>query len=71
MTTVYVYVMNTMADWEVSYVMAELKSKRFFKHITFFWNTGGVLVEELREAYIFPKRIYGFQARRNLGFHYK
>ncbi|ORX53283.1 ThiJ/PfpI domain-containing protein [Piromyces finnis] len=29
--TVYVYVMNTMADWEASYVMAELNSKRFFK----------------------------------------
>lgn len=31
MTIVYVYVMNTMADWEASHVMAELKSKRFFK----------------------------------------
>lgn len=31
MATVYVYVMDTMADWEVSYVMAELNSKRFFK----------------------------------------
>ena len=31
MRTVYVYVMDTMADWEVSYVMAELNSKRFFR----------------------------------------
>ena len=31
MATVYVYVMNTMADWETSHVMAEIKSKRFFK----------------------------------------
>ncbi len=31
MATVYVYVMDTMADWEASYVMAELKSGRFFK----------------------------------------
>lgn len=31
MTTVYVYVMDTMADWELSYVMAEIKSKRYFK----------------------------------------
>ena len=31
MTTVYVYVMDTMADWELAYVMAELNSKRFFK----------------------------------------
>lgn len=31
MTTVYVYVMNTMADWEAAHVMAELKSGRFFK----------------------------------------
>ena len=31
MTTVYVYVMNTMADWEAAHVMAELKSRRFFK----------------------------------------
>lgn len=31
MTTVYVYIMDTMADWEASHVMAELKSGRFFK----------------------------------------
>mgnify|MGYP003399887782 CR=1 FL=1 len=29
MTTVYVYVMNTMADWEIGYCLAELHSKRF------------------------------------------
>lgn len=31
MNKVYVYVMNTMADWELGFVMAELNSKRFFK----------------------------------------
>ena len=31
MTTVYVYVMNTMADWEIGYCLAELNSKRFFR----------------------------------------
>lgn len=31
MAIVYVYVMNTMADWEASHVMAELNSRRFFK----------------------------------------
>lgn len=31
MTTIYVYVMNTMADWETAHVMAELNSGRFFK----------------------------------------
>lgn len=31
MTTVYVYVMETMADWELGYVMAELHSKRYFR----------------------------------------
>lgn len=31
MTTVYVYLMNTMADWEISYCLAELRSKRFFR----------------------------------------
>ena len=31
MAFVYVYVMDTMADWEVSYAMAELNSRRFFK----------------------------------------
>ena len=31
MSSVYVYVMDTMADWEASHVMAELKSRRFFK----------------------------------------
>ena len=31
MATVYVYVMNTMADWEIGYCAAELHSKRFFR----------------------------------------
>lgn len=31
MVNVYVYVMETMADWELAHVMAELHSKRFFK----------------------------------------
>ena len=31
MTTVYVYLMNTMADWEIGYCLAELHSKRFFR----------------------------------------
>ena len=30
MMTVYVYVMDTLADWEIGYVTAELYSKRFF-----------------------------------------
>lgn len=31
MAEVYVYVMETMADWELGYVMAELHSKRYFR----------------------------------------
>ena len=31
MTTVYVYVMDTMADWEIGCCLAELHSKRFFR----------------------------------------
>lgn len=31
MFTVYVYTPNTLADWELGYVTAELNSKRFFK----------------------------------------
>ena len=31
MITVYVYILDTLADWEVGYVTAELNSKRFFK----------------------------------------
>ena len=31
MMTVYVYVMDTLADWEIGYVIAELHSGRFFK----------------------------------------
>lgn len=31
MKTVYVYVMDTMADWEIGYCLAELNSKRFFR----------------------------------------
>lgn len=31
MKTVYIYVLDTLADWELGYVTAELHSKRFFK----------------------------------------
>lgn len=31
MITVYVYVLDTLADWEIGHVTAELKSRRFFK----------------------------------------
>lgn len=31
MVTVYVYVLDTLADWEIGYVTAELNSGRFFK----------------------------------------
>lgn len=31
MITVYVYVLDTLADWELGYVTAELNSRRFFK----------------------------------------
>ena len=30
MMTVYVYVMDTLPDWEIGYVTAELYSKRLF-----------------------------------------
>lgn len=31
MSTIYVYVLDTLADWEMGYVTAELNSGRFFK----------------------------------------
>uniref|UniRef100_UPI00046C5216 DJ-1/PfpI family protein n=1 Tax=Enterococcus faecalis TaxID=1351 RepID=UPI00046C5216 len=31
MKTIYIYVLDTLADWEIGYVTAELNSKRFFK----------------------------------------
>ncbi len=31
MSTIYVYVLDTLADWELGYVTAELNSGRFFK----------------------------------------
>ncbi|MCL2484547.1 MAG: glutamine amidotransferase [Endomicrobia bacterium] len=31
MSTVYVYVLDTLADWELGYVISELNSGRFFK----------------------------------------
>ena len=31
MLTVYVYALDTLADWELGYVTAELNSRRFFK----------------------------------------
>lgn len=31
MYTIYVYVLDTLADWELGYVTAELHSRRFFK----------------------------------------
>jgi len=29
---VYLYVLNTMADWKIGFLMAELHSKRYFKN---------------------------------------
>lgn len=34
MFTVYIYVLDTLADWELGYVTAELNSRRFFKKDT-------------------------------------
>lgn len=31
MKTIYIYVLNTLADWEVGHIVAELNSGRFFK----------------------------------------
>lgn len=31
MVTVYVYILDTLADWEMGYVTSELHSRRFFK----------------------------------------
>ena len=31
MVTIYVYVIDTLADWEMGHVLAELNSRRFFK----------------------------------------
>lgn len=31
MSTIYIYVLDTLADWELGYVLAELNSRRFFK----------------------------------------
>ena len=31
MVTVYVYILDTLADWELGHVISELKSGRFFK----------------------------------------
>ena len=31
MRKVYIYLLNTMADWEIGHISAELNSRRFFK----------------------------------------
>ena len=31
MITVYVYVLDTLADWEIGLITSELNSKRFFR----------------------------------------
>lgn len=31
MKTIYIYVLDTLADWELGYVTAELNSRRFLK----------------------------------------
>ena len=31
MITIYVYILDTLADWELGYVTSELNSGRFFK----------------------------------------
>ena len=33
MITVYVYILDTLADWEMGYAAAELNSKRFSKRM--------------------------------------
>ena len=32
MFTIYVYVLDTLADWELGHVISELNSGRFFKN---------------------------------------
>jgi hypothetical protein len=31
MQTIYIYVLDTLADWEIGYLTSELNSGRFFK----------------------------------------
>lgn len=31
MFTIYIYVLDTLADWEIGYLTSELNSGRFFK----------------------------------------
>lgn len=31
MKTIYIYLLDTLADWEIGYITSELRSKRFFK----------------------------------------
>lgn len=33
MYTIYVYVLDTLADWELGYVISELNSGRFLKRV--------------------------------------
>ena len=33
MVEIYVYVLDTLADWELGYVTSELNSGRFFRNI--------------------------------------
>jgi len=45
MFTVYVYVLDTLADWEIGYVTAELNSGRFFKK-----NAPGVTLKTVSDS---------------------
>ena len=47
MFTVYVYILDTFADWELGYVIAELNSRRFFKE-----NAPSVFYNVLYHIYV-------------------
>lgn len=41
MITIYVYILDTLADWELGYVTSELNSGRFFKGCTAYLSQNG------------------------------
>lgn len=57
MYKVYVYVLDTLADWELGYVTAELNSGRFFKRAA-----PGVTLKTVRDSKATVKTMGGLAA---------
>lgn len=48
MVTVYVYILDTLADWELGYVTSKLHSGRFFKKAPLSYPSKQLVMPKIR-----------------------